>query len=129
VSESRSSKHQCWPQRPHKEPKKALVVREVQAFAFRESLAPNSGWSVLPGLRGGRWNNQIYYHRSPKQISYRKSIGQLGQVAVEYVLLLVVATLLAGLLVRGCVSRNEDDPGLIIKVWDQMLKSIGQDQP
>lgn len=46
---------------------------------------------------------------------------------MEYILLLVVAVAIAGLVLKGCVSRNEDQAGVLIQVWDEMLHIIGAD--
>ncbi|PIU00142.1 MAG: hypothetical protein COT74_06130 [Bdellovibrionales bacterium CG10_big_fil_rev_8_21_14_0_10_45_34] len=50
-----------------------------------------------------------------------------GQAIVEYVLILVVVVAIAAILVRGLVRRDENEPGIIIKVWNQTLETIGAD--
>ncbi len=50
-----------------------------------------------------------------------------GQVVVEYVLLLVVAVAIFGLAMKSCVSRQEDDAGVVIQFWDDMIKILGSD--
>ena len=52
-----------------------------------------------------------------------------GQVLVEYLLLLVIAVGIVTILTRQLVSRSEDNPGMIIKAWDGILKSISNDIP
>lgn len=52
-----------------------------------------------------------------------------GQILVEYLLLMVIAVGIVALLTRSLVRRDEASPGLIIKAWDGILKSIGNDLP
>lgn len=53
--------------------------------------------------------------------------GQCGQIAIEYVLILVVAVTIAVTLSKGLVSRDPQDPGLIIKSWANILRTVGKD--
>jgi hypothetical protein len=46
---------------------------------------------------------------------------------VEYVLLLILAVFIASLTMRSCVSRQEDQAGVVIQFWDDMMKIIGGD--
>ena len=50
-----------------------------------------------------------------------------GQIVIEYVLLMIVAVLLAAMLVSQVVSRNTESPGFLIKKWDQIVRTIGSD--
>lgn len=52
-----------------------------------------------------------------------------GQLAVEYILLLVVAATVAAIMVRTFASRNEDRPGMVVKKWREIQKEIGEDVP
>lgn len=52
-----------------------------------------------------------------------------GQVVVEYVLLLVIAVALATLITRELVKRDPENPGILVKKWDDILKTIGEDLP
>lgn len=52
-----------------------------------------------------------------------------GQVVVEYVLLLVIAVAMAALITKELVSRDEDNPGILVQKWDAILKTIGEDLP
>ncbi len=54
--------------------------------------------------------------------------NQGGQLVLEYVLLLVVVVSLAEIIVKGLISREQNEPGAIIKVWDTIIKKIGSDQ-
>jgi hypothetical protein len=53
--------------------------------------------------------------------------GASGQVAVEYVLLLIVGVTIAGLIISLVVSRNPDSPGFIITKWMEIIQMIGGD--
>ena len=51
-----------------------------------------------------------------------------GQAVVEYVLLLIVAVMVSATFVRLMASRNPDDPGFLIRVWEGWITTIGQDR-
>jgi hypothetical protein len=59
--------------------------------------------------------------------SVRKS-DERGQVAVEYILLLITGVTIWLLLVSSLVSRNPDSPGMVVKKWHQIIEWIGQDK-
>lgn len=48
---------------------------------------------------------------------------------VEYVLLLVLVVSLAAILVSRLVSRNADDPGILVAKWHNILEVIAEDLP
>jgi hypothetical protein len=50
-----------------------------------------------------------------------------GQVAVEYILLLMVGIGIWLLLVNGLVSRNSESPGAVTAKWNQIIQMIGSD--
>lgn len=52
-----------------------------------------------------------------------------GQILVEYLLLMVVAVGLSTLLTKAMISRKDGSSGMIIKAWDKIIKSIGNDLP
>jgi hypothetical protein len=54
-------------------------------------------------------------------------MGQRGQVAVEYILLLVVGVAVWLALVQGLVSRNANSPGMIVRKWVEIIDFIGSD--
>ncbi|UYL07530.1 hypothetical protein B9G69_010785 [Bdellovibrio sp. SKB1291214] len=56
-------------------------------------------------------------------------MNKRGQIVVEYVLLLVIATGVAALLVSQLVSRNSDNPGVLTSKWHSILVTIGADVP
>lgn len=56
-------------------------------------------------------------------------MNKKGQIVVEYVLLLVVAVGLSALLVSQLVSRNSDEPGILVAKWNAIMKTIGDDVP
>jgi uncharacterized protein (UPF0333 family) len=51
-----------------------------------------------------------------------------GQVAVEYILLLIVGVTIWLMLVSQLVSRNQNTPGPIIREWMALINFIGSDQ-
>lgn len=53
--------------------------------------------------------------------------SQSGQIVVEYVLLLFVVITIATLITKSLVSREVGAEGSIIKAWNQMITSIGND--
>ena len=55
--------------------------------------------------------------------------NQRGQIVVEYVLILIVLVTIAGTLVKGIVGRGEDNPGMVIRVWNNLLVTIATDLP
>jgi uncharacterized protein (UPF0333 family) len=55
--------------------------------------------------------------------------NQKGQVAVEYMLLLVIAVTIAALVIRMVASRNPSSPGLIVSKWQEVMVSLGKDMP
>jgi len=67
--------------------------------------------------------------RAPIQWGHRLIKKTKGQVAVEYVLLLVVAVTIAALVIKLVASRNPDSPGLIVTKWQEVMVSIGKDMP
>ena len=50
-----------------------------------------------------------------------------GQIVVEYLLLLVVATVIALLISSQMVSRNSQAPGFLIQQWNMIITTIGAD--
>ncbi len=58
----------------------------------------------------------------------KKNQPRRGQVVVEYVLLLVIAVGIAGLTLKSCVSRNEDEAGVVVQFWSDVLDFIGADE-
>ena len=56
-------------------------------------------------------------------------MNRKGQVVVEYVLLLVIAVGIAAFLVKQLISRNSDDPGIIVSKWYNIMKVVGEDKP
>lgn len=54
-----------------------------------------------------------------------------GQIIVEYMLLLLIAVVLATILVSKLVGKrgDRDNAGALIKSWDGIIQSIGNDLP
>ncbi len=50
-----------------------------------------------------------------------------GQIAVEYILLLLFGIGIWLLLVNGLVSRNSESPGAVTAKWNQIIQMIGSD--
>lgn len=50
-----------------------------------------------------------------------------GQIAVEYVLLLVIGVAVWLILVTELVSRNPNSPGLVVRKWYEIINAIGSD--
>jgi hypothetical protein len=57
-----------------------------------------------------------------------KSQSEKGQVAVEYVLLLITGVVIWLLIVNTLVSRSPDSPGMIVRKWHEIVQWIGQDK-
>ncbi|MEQ1665206.1 MAG: hypothetical protein ABL927_07525 [Bdellovibrionales bacterium] len=51
----------------------------------------------------------------------------IGQIAVEYILLLFVVVTIWLILVKRLVSRDPNLPGIVIQKWGQIIELIGQD--
>jgi len=52
-----------------------------------------------------------------------------GQVVVEYVLLLIVAVMMATLIVSTMVKRDPDNAGFLVQKWHDLQAVIGSDDP
>ena len=50
-----------------------------------------------------------------------------GQIAIEYVLLLVVGVTIAALITSLVVNRDPQNPGILIAKWRQLIELIGTD--
>ena len=72
---------------------------------------------------------RLYSERSMRSKTRRAENGEKGQIIVEYVLLLIVATTVASLIINTMVSRAEESPGFLVRKWDQILRFIGSDTP
>lgn len=57
-----------------------------------------------------------------------KKINRKGQIAVEYILLVLIAVTIAATLVSVMVSRNEEEPGFLIRAWQNIITTISTDQ-
>ena len=54
--------------------------------------------------------------------------GRSGQIAIEYILLLIVGVVIWLALVNGLVSRNQESPGLVTRRWNEIINLIGTDK-
>lgn len=54
-----------------------------------------------------------------------------GQILVEYMLLLLIAVAAATILTSQLVGKrtSEEDSGILIKSWNKIIRSIGNDLP
>lgn len=55
--------------------------------------------------------------------------NQKGQILVEYLLLMIIAIGCATILTKQLVGRSEDNPGMLIRAWDGLIKNIANDIP
>lgn len=53
---------------------------------------------------------------------------QRGQVAIEYILLVSVAVVVALIITTAMVSRESGNEGFLIKAWRVMLDTLGADK-
>lgn len=70
-------------------------------------------------------SGNFLHRQSPSWKSGRDN----GQIVVEYVLLLVIAVSIAIIITTGLISRDPDNPGVVIEAWDALIKQIGADTP
>jgi hypothetical protein len=52
-----------------------------------------------------------------------------GQVLIEYLLLLVIVSSLGAIIIKDLVSRDADEPGLLVAKWHSIIKTIAEDNP
>ena len=64
-----------------------------------------------------------------KDVKRKQRLNPKGQILVEYVLLLIIAVTVAALIVNTIVSRDPEEPGFLIRKWNQILEFIGDDLP
>lgn len=62
------------------------------------------------------------------KLQKNKVLNRKGQILVEYLLLMVIAVGCATILIKGLINRG-DSPGIIIKQWDRIISTIGNDIP
>ncbi len=73
--------------------------------------------------------------KSPAQSNWHNSLtrspikNRSGQVVIEYILLLVLVTSLGAVIIKGLVSRNIDEPGILVAKWHSIIKTIAEDNP
>ncbi len=59
----------------------------------------------------------------------RFSLSEKGQVLIEYILLMVIVISCASILMRALVSRQPGKQGMVIRVWDDIIRTLGNDLP
>lgn len=52
-----------------------------------------------------------------------------GQVLIEYLLLMVIVIASASILMKGLINREPGKQGALIKAWDGIIRTIGNDLP
>ena len=57
----------------------------------------------------------------------KKEFHSKGIIAMEYILLLLVFVAMAGIIVGGLVSFEEDSEGVIVRKWKNVIEFIGND--
>lgn len=55
------------------------------------------------------------------------SLGQRGQIIVEYVLLLAIAVGIALLITKTLIGRDPGSEGFVIRSWQALIDQIGAD--
>lgn len=68
-------------------------------------------------------------HQPPPPKWPRSINKNSGQVVIEYILLLVVVVSLGAIIIRDLVSRNPDEPGILVAKWQSIIKTIADDKP
>lgn len=64
---------------------------------------------------------------SAQSLAKSKRRYSSGQIAIEYVLILIVAVTIAYTLVSFLVSRDPNSPGIIVQKWVAILDAVGRD--
>jgi uncharacterized protein (UPF0333 family) len=59
----------------------------------------------------------------------RFKLSEKGQVLIEYILLMVIVISCASILMRALVSRQSGRQGMVIRVWDDIIRTLGNDMP
>lgn len=59
----------------------------------------------------------------------KSKTDEKGQLIIEYVLLLTMVTVLAGILISGMIGQSDDpaSQGLIVRKWSQVVQAIASD--
>jgi hypothetical protein len=66
-------------------------------------------------------------HRSFRDTTRLRPLGQSGQLVVEYVLLLAVAVVIAALITKTMVGTDPAKPGFVLTAWQSIVTTIGAD--
>lgn len=56
-------------------------------------------------------------------------LNKRGQIVVEYVLLLTIAVTISALLVKQLVGREDEEPGILVRQWHVLMRSVAEDIP
>lgn len=72
--------------------------------------------------------NQVIF-QSPKNLTPNKILRQnKGQLIVEYILLIFIVVSISAILTKSLVGRGQENSGIIITKWGQLLNMIGNDR-
>jgi hypothetical protein len=66
-------------------------------------------------------------HQSFGDTTRVRSIGQSGQIVVEYILLLAVAVTIAALITKTMIGTDPNKPGFVLTAWRSIVREIGAD--
>ena len=66
-------------------------------------------------------------HRSCGDFTCVRSVGQSGQIVVEYILLLAVAVVIAALITKTMIGTDPNKPGFVLTAWRSIVTEIGAD--
>ncbi|MFK8137078.1 MAG: hypothetical protein AB8E15_01845 [Bdellovibrionales bacterium] len=61
------------------------------------------------------------------QLARQQIQNQRAQIALEYILLVVVATTMVAVIISTLVSRDTSEPGILIEAWMQIIQGIAAD--
>ena len=71
--------------------------------------------------------NQVTFH-SQNEVTPKTILRQnRGQLIVEYILLIFIVVSICTILTRTLVGRGDDQAGLVIVKWSQLLQMVGSD--
>lgn len=73
--------------------------------------------------------NHGFFISKKSRLNFKKLSDQKGQLIIEYVLLLSVVTVLAGVFIGQMIGKSDDpaSQGLIVRKWSQVVQAIASD--
>lgn len=94
-----------------------------------KSQAKGQKMSSRYSLSYARSNRKLNHVSSQRNGKRELGQSERGQIILEYVLLLAIAISLAILINSLLISRDPDEPGVVLRVWNEVLRQIGADSP